>query len=80
MNLETHRSSEDQGTVTRLEITLSIAFVGLMTTIAVFMFLTPSASLAEQSREAATVALLGLGSAVGGIWVRGWRVPSARHA
>jgi hypothetical protein len=80
MNLETNRSTEDQGTVTRLEVALSIAFVGLMTASAVFMFFSPNALLIEQSREAAVVTLLGLCSVVVGIGVRGRLALSAKHA
>jgi hypothetical protein len=80
MNPETSRAIENQGGVTRLEVALSVAFFGLMTTIAAFMLFSTNPLLTEQSREAAVVALLALCAAVGGIRVRGIFVPHEQHA
>ncbi len=79
MNLETNRSTQNQSTVTRLEVALGVGFAGLMTTLAVFMFFSTNPLLTEQSREAALVALLALCVAVGGIGVRGRFVPDEKR-
>ncbi|MEW5718434.1 MAG: hypothetical protein AB1817_07410 [Chloroflexota bacterium] len=80
MNLETSRSIQNHGTVTRLEIALSVGFFGLMSAIVVFVFFSTNPLLTEQSREAAVVAMLALCIAVGGIGVRGRFVPNEKRA
>jgi hypothetical protein len=79
MNPDPNRSIEKQGAVTRLEIGLAVAFVGMMTTITVSVFFSPNALLIEQSREAALVAFLGICSAIVGIGARSRLAASAKQ-